>query len=494
MFTIKRIFHFLFLFVCTTAIWAQSLTYSVQQGETLYSIATKHGVTVDQILVANAGVSAETLKAGATLIIPQQKTQSGIANSNCREMHRVKKGETIYGISAKYGITEAQLLKANPEIKSSNGVLIKKGMFLCIPFPEASTITPAIKKQDVHISVFLPLKEQNEVGQRCVEFYRGFIAAAEELVDEGYNIFINVVDEPTGNSDIAEQLGTITGQTPDFVVGPLYPSHFEAISAFAKDKDVRIIVPFSSKVLQVEQNKNLFLVNAPESYKALYSAQLIKKLFSNAHLVFVSSASVGNTTFMQQLKEQADAQKISFSEFTPSKILVEWKAQLKSGRKNLLFTDANKLNDLQQIADMVVQLKKTYPTYDISLIAGADALQQTANLEGLFFMADTYFLTPSYFNTYHPKSQQFAADYKAQYNTTLLPLAPSMAALGYDLSYQAIKQTSHYGKDYTTQVLSTQPYQTLLQFRPTKEKGGFVNGNMLLIHYKQEGTIDQISL
>ena len=35
-----------------------------------------------------------------------------------REMHKVAKGETIYGISREYGITEEQLRSVNPEMNA----------------------------------------------------------------------------------------------------------------------------------------------------------------------------------------------------------------------------------------------------------------------------------------------------------------------------------------------------------------------------------------
>ena len=48
-------------------------------------------------------------------------------------MHKVKRKETVFSISRKYGITEAELIAANPELQGENK--IKKGSFLCIPYP-----------------------------------------------------------------------------------------------------------------------------------------------------------------------------------------------------------------------------------------------------------------------------------------------------------------------------------------------------------------------
>jgi spore germination protein YaaH len=60
-------------------------------------------------------------------------------------MHRVERKETVYSICKQYGITEEELLAANPEIKNKK---LKKGKFLCIPYPkETATTSTTIQPQ-----------------------------------------------------------------------------------------------------------------------------------------------------------------------------------------------------------------------------------------------------------------------------------------------------------------------------------------------------------
>ena len=47
-------------------------------------------------------------------------------------MHRVKKKETLFSISRQYGISQEQLIAANPELRGSDK--LKKGSLLCIPY------------------------------------------------------------------------------------------------------------------------------------------------------------------------------------------------------------------------------------------------------------------------------------------------------------------------------------------------------------------------
>ena len=52
-------------------------------------------------------------------------------------LHQVVKGETLWGIAHQYGVTQEELLMANPEIKKNK---VKKGMLLVIPKNEVMQI------------------------------------------------------------------------------------------------------------------------------------------------------------------------------------------------------------------------------------------------------------------------------------------------------------------------------------------------------------------
>ena len=53
-----------------------------------------------------------------------------------KEMHKVKRKETIFGIAKDYGLTVDELIRANPEMNTP-GYELKKGDFIFIPFSAA---------------------------------------------------------------------------------------------------------------------------------------------------------------------------------------------------------------------------------------------------------------------------------------------------------------------------------------------------------------------
>ncbi len=109
------------------------MSHKVTKGETLYSIAKKYNVSESEILFFNPG--AKNLKTGDILYLPAKEmsnTQPKVApetgkSSNQYFEHIIVSGETMWGISRKYGVSENKLKELNPVLKTGfpAGVVIK---------------------------------------------------------------------------------------------------------------------------------------------------------------------------------------------------------------------------------------------------------------------------------------------------------------------------------------------------------------------------------
>jgi polysaccharide deacetylase family sporulation protein PdaB len=101
--------------------------YTVKAGDTLYSIAKKHGVTVAALAKANNITNYNLIRVGQVLVIPGKAAITPPATS---VKYAVKAGDTLYSIAKKYNITVAKLAAAN---KITNHSLIRVGQVLTIP-------------------------------------------------------------------------------------------------------------------------------------------------------------------------------------------------------------------------------------------------------------------------------------------------------------------------------------------------------------------------
>lgn len=96
--------------------------HAIQKGESVYMISKKYGVSVNAIFDLNPG-SEDVIYAGNTLRIPNANT-TNTASSNTVitesqiSNYEVKRGETKSGISRRFGVSIAQLEQQNPHIVS----------------------------------------------------------------------------------------------------------------------------------------------------------------------------------------------------------------------------------------------------------------------------------------------------------------------------------------------------------------------------------------
>ena len=87
---------------------AEGNYYVVKSGDTLYGIAKKYGVSVDELKVQN-NLTNNTLTIGMTLVIPEVES----VDTPDENIYVVKSGDTLYSIANKYGMTVNELKNLN---------------------------------------------------------------------------------------------------------------------------------------------------------------------------------------------------------------------------------------------------------------------------------------------------------------------------------------------------------------------------------------------
>lgn len=81
-----------------------TITYTVQKGDSLYSIARKYSTTIDKIKDLN-NLTTNLLSIGQVLLIP--------TNTNLETTYTVQKGDSLYSIAKKYNTTIDKLKQLN---------------------------------------------------------------------------------------------------------------------------------------------------------------------------------------------------------------------------------------------------------------------------------------------------------------------------------------------------------------------------------------------
>lgn len=104
--------------------------YTVNEGDTLYSIAEKYELPVSLLMKVNVIDNPYNLRIGSRLCIPGTEEQLPPSPKPCETTHTVKAGDTLYLIAKMHNIKLDALMRANPHIDPYNLLI---GTELCIP-------------------------------------------------------------------------------------------------------------------------------------------------------------------------------------------------------------------------------------------------------------------------------------------------------------------------------------------------------------------------
>lgn len=94
--------------------------YTVNEGDTLYSIAEKYDLPVSLLMKVNGVVDPYNLQIGHRMCIPGTKDQLPQKPEEIFNIHVVEAGDTLYLIAKKHQIKLDSLMHANPNIDPYN--------------------------------------------------------------------------------------------------------------------------------------------------------------------------------------------------------------------------------------------------------------------------------------------------------------------------------------------------------------------------------------
>lgn len=117
--------------------------HKVEAGNTLWGIQSMYDVGIDELMVANPELK-DGLKAGQTVYIPVKEDAVEEPISQLVS-YKVKKGETLYGLSKKFDTSVDELIANNPELKDG----LKKGQVILVPASDSEVIEDIIEEEVV---------------------------------------------------------------------------------------------------------------------------------------------------------------------------------------------------------------------------------------------------------------------------------------------------------------------------------------------------------
>jgi len=272
--------------------------HKIEKGQSLYAISKLYGISVDELYNYNPELK-QGAKAGQEIRVPfltasAEKTPTPNVQADTAKYitHKLAKGETIYSICRKYGITERQLAAYNPNLSQG----LKEGQIIVVgekvkPKSQvksgaATKAAPAPKNTMVDSSLFKPVSKGRKelynvalalpfrldqtlsldltailrsgasfpsVPALATDFYLGFKLAMDSLSTKDFSLNLELYDIDDKDSvGLARFTNESKFKDHDFIFGPLYANGFKAIAKKAKEFHIPIVSPIT------QQNKILY--------------------------------------------------------------------------------------------------------------------------------------------------------------------------------------------------------------------------------------------
>ena len=433
---------------------------------------------------------------------------------NFKELHQVKRKETIFGIARENGITIDELIKANPEM-STPGYELKKGDFIKIPYPKDAAPTAAqssaatqqiampantvakekdMRQREIRLGIMLPLHNDNGDGKRMVEYYRGVLMACDSLKSQGISTDVrawNLAED----TDINTVLSDPNAADRDVIIGPLYSKQVKALGDFALKHDIRVLMPFSINTQEIYNNYNLF--QAYQNGNMLNEAyvQRFYQRFKDCHPILIDCNDSTSTKggFTGSLRRMLEQHGIVYSITNLKSSEAMFKKAFSMNQRNIVILNTSRSTELNVAFAKLNGLLTSTPGILISMFGYPEWLMYTRNHLDNFYKFDVYVPSTYYMDPLAPRTERIKQKYRWNFHQDMQSYHARFAVTGFDHAFFFLKGLHLYGTHFTgaSGMVGYTPFQTPLHFERLGN-GGLQNKAMLFVHYSNNGKIETI--
>lgn len=488
--------------------------HKVSKGQSLYAIAKIYDTDINIILAEN-DEAIDGLKNGQELKIPLPSQNNSVVkniqliDTSRYVYHKVEKKETIYSITKQHNITDKQLQEFNPEVATG----LKPGQMLIVavkqkakenlPPPVEITETPfsKSKKNKYNVGLFLPFKfnesdliDPNALSQNkssfpqlqslAVDFYLGFKRAADSLMEKDFEVNLQLYDLDDKDSIKPENICKSSDfKSLDLIIGPLFPSDFKTVSAYAKQASIPIVSPFTQQNKILYKNNLVSKVN-PSQYTLLESLAdyCVDSLKNNSAVFIINNGSLKEAPYVKAFKQHY-IEKLYKSGYTEKdsvrevKGLAGFKSTYIPGKKNIVVLFSN---NQVYLADFITQLAVYSDKKDI-VLAGWQNATDFENIDQDYFNRLNYTF-PAQSNLNNIKSYN---NLIKQYQSDMSSDPSDYFFEGFDIAQYYLLNLKNTGPDFTLK-LNELPFEGNFKrynfFRPDAETG-FENRGVYIFKY-----------
>ena len=483
------------LLLVTTTLMAQApLRHVVKKLETVYSISKRYGVSEEDIYRLNEG-SQWGIREGQTLLIPQRKPDTIYVEAPAvvqaePGIHVVQSGETLFGISRKYGLTVSKLLELNPQ-KHDAQIAVGERIIVAADAVVEKAPSPLNGTQikQVRVALILPLRESGQPS-RYLHFYEGVLLGIERLQRQGVSIDLQV-DAAVNPSALTQLLKSKEGERYDLIIGGDSEQSVELLAQCAKDQQAVYLSPFIWQSGKGQMYDHFFQLN-PAQYRVTQRLQsAFVERYAGYEVLLVRCGEGDQADKFKAIETACREAGIAMQSRSLRELTIgQWPRQ--SAKKCVILLNSSKKADLTAVLDAMRDAQLS--TSDYQLFGYPQWQTYGKNMEERLQAVRTTIFSTFYWDRELPESQQVREAYKHWYGRDIEEGYPSYALLGYDVVRYFISALSSYGRGFQQyqHQLPKDGLQSGFLFAPaitgrSSGRGGYTNLNLFFITYSPRG-------
>lgn len=288
-------------------------SYTVPAKMNFYRLEKEFGVKSDEIVRLNPEITERGgLKEGMVIRIPETKLDAGEINTDNYIFYEVKPKQNEFRLTRKFGMSWADLIKLNPELK--NG--LNAGMILKLPKDQVGnfevrnalildkvnlldSVNTAIRPKVMFMLPFrldkLDLSDKEKVAwtienrnslKYSLGLYSGALVALDSLAALGVSIDVKTVDNQLDTNKTKQILLGERLSEYNVIFGPLDESSMKEVAVQASNVNVPVIAPVRAQ--SDISLTNVFFSYTDDDLLKKHMVDYVKKNYTDQNIVIIA--------------------------------------------------------------------------------------------------------------------------------------------------------------------------------------------------------------
>jgi LysM repeat protein len=423
--------------------------------------------------------------------------------------YEVKSKETLYSLCRRFSVTEAELLPMNPTIVDG----LKTGQTLLIPVKQSEpevkvkskemVVSSDKRKNPLYFSTdrprltvllpFAPTSAAPGASERYLEFYEGLLLAVDSLKSLGLSFEVQAIESRYDDKTIQNIISTGELDETDYCIGGVTASQITLLANWAKKNQRILILPFSSRIPEIENNPYLFQTNTSHQYMYDQLANYAVSKVGNSNIVFIKPSIEGTDSkpeLLSKVKSKLQSAGISFTEVNDDENLEALSKVLSNKKFNQIMPYPMNLQEANSLVARLDAYFNAHPDQKMLLIGYPDWQAMSKSYQKYLYELNTVIFSNFYADVQQQNVRDFQIQFNRIYDKSLLNTYPKYGMMGYDIATYFIPRMVF----EKSEVLDTLPYIAPLQnefrFGNNKPLYGASNKSFYLIHYTTDNNVE----